>query len=219
MRTRCKPPGKGIDGLALHFVRGAEAVQVEILSPGLAELRQGLLKSVRIRILGGEIGDFRYTNPGLPLRTLDVTFGDLVVDVARLDEGELAPARMGAVTLAELVLDARAHSTTHWNGGTTIKKPACALRARCDPAEWLGRPTAEATLRLWCSGSLEEGLGQSLVRADEPACVRLASSCGASSPTCLALIFTRDRSGQVQWEEYVLGTLRLEGEQLRLGTR
>ena len=94
---------------------------MEISSPGLAELRQGLLKSVRIRIPGGEIGDFRYTNPGLPLRTLDVTFGDLVVDVARLDEGELAPARMGAVTLAELVLDARAHSTTHWNGGTTIK--------------------------------------------------------------------------------------------------
>lgn len=210
---------KGLTACLSRFVRGAEAVQVEVSSPGLAELRQGRLTSARIRIRGGEVGDFRYSKPGLPLGSLDVILGDLVVDVARLDQGELAPARMGEVTLAELVLDARAINDALGRRADNQKDLRVHFERGAIRAEWLGRPAAEATLRLWVApdpwriGSDNFWFELTSLRVSGlrlPVAWLLQSIFRSFSP-----VIDPDRfSGRI-----VLGTLQLEDQQLRLGTR
>jgi len=132
-----------------RYVRDADAMELDLSKTSAADLRQGRLTNVRVQVRGGEIGDWRFNNAGVPLETLDVMLDDLIVDLARLDASELVPARLGTLTVTDVAIDAAAINGALEQRTDNLKNLRLQFAPGTMRAEWFGAPKADVTLHLW----------------------------------------------------------------------
>jgi hypothetical protein len=129
-----------------RFVRNPRVLEIDV-GGETASLRQGRIARLRIRILDAEIGDFRRDKPGVPLRALDVTVDDLVIDVAR-PLASIRPALMQQVTIGEFTLEEKGLNDALTHMGRTFNLMRVQFRDEAVRIEYLGRPAAEVMMRL-----------------------------------------------------------------------
>ena len=132
-----------------RYVRNTDVMELDLSKTGAADLHQGRLTNVRVQVRGGEIGDWRFNQTGVPLETLDVTLDDLIVDLARLNASELVPARLGTLTVTDLAVDATAINGALEQRTDNLKNLRLQFAPGTMRAEWSGVPKADLTFRLW----------------------------------------------------------------------
>ena len=161
-RTRNAAATEGLDEAALRgrlqtgvktwlsrYVRNTDVMELDLSKTSGADLRQGRLTNVRVQLRGGEIGDWRFNPAGVPLETLDVTLDDVIVDLARLDSGELVPARLGSLTVTDVAIDAATINGALEQRTDNLRNLRLQFAPGTMRAEWSGTPTADLTLSLW----------------------------------------------------------------------
>jgi hypothetical protein len=168
-------------------------------------------------VRGGEIGDWRFNQAGVPLETLDVTLDDLIVDLARLDASELVPARLGTLTVSDVAIDGRAINDALEQRTDSLKN----LRLQFTPgtmrAEWSGAPKADLTFRLWVAPDPWKDRSDNLFFQ-----VTGVHAGGWPLPACLAQLFAGAYSPAIDpgrlSTRLVLGRLNISAQRLQLGT-
>jgi hypothetical protein len=91
-----------------RYVRGANVIDVDLPSPLPADVREGHVPFIGVRIRGGEVGDFQFDKPGIPIVAVDLRADDR--EQPHVFPGLLHECRrsIGAVTVNEIAfLDAR----------------------------------------------------------------------------------------------------------------
>jgi len=129
-----------------RFVRNPRVLEIDV-GDDIANLRQGRIGRLRIRILDAEIGDFRRDKPGIPLRAFDVTVNDLVIDVAR-PLASIRPALMQQLTIGEFTLEENGLNDALTHMGRSLNLMRVHFRDDTVQIEYLGRPAAELTMRV-----------------------------------------------------------------------
>ncbi|MBN1596629.1 LmeA family phospholipid-binding protein [candidate division FCPU426 bacterium] len=79
------------------YLRGIRDFRVEMEPFSSEQIQKGKFKKVRVRITGGEAGDFRHQNFGLPFVAAEATVTDLVVDPEKFSNGELEAWSAGVI--------------------------------------------------------------------------------------------------------------------------
>lgn len=203
-----------------RYVRAADEIDIDLPSPLPAEVREGRVPFVGIRIHGGEVGDFQFNRPGIPVTTFDVRAEDLLIDFARLSGGELPVARIGTVTINDISLDARAVNEALARSAGQERNLRVSFDQGLLTADWRGSPATTVSIRPavvpdpWRPAS--ENLAFDIDRVKLSGWrVPLASLAqlllGGFSPAIgpADAITTR----------VALGRIRLDGDHLRLGTQ
>jgi hypothetical protein len=210
-RTRNAAATEGLDEAALRgrlqtgvktwlsrYVRNTDVMELDLSKTSGADLRQGRLTNVRVQLRGGEIGDWRFNPAGVPLETLDVTLDDVIVDLARLDSGELVPCQAG-IAHGHRCGDRRGNYQRR--AGTADRQsqePAPAVRARHDARGMVrhahGRSHPQSVDR---ARSVEGRVRQSVFQSHRRACGRVAAT-GQPRSVARGRVLSRHRSRQAQ---------------------
>lgn len=204
----------------MSFVQRAERVDVELSDAPVAALRTGQIERLDIRLRDADVGDFRRRREGVPVERLDLTLANVTLDLSRLLNGEFRLARVGRVTVHDLVVDVEAVNGALRRGRGAQQRLSLHTEGGAVRVERRGSPGMEATIRL--------RIGPDPWRAEsdnlffELTGVRLA---GWRVPIAGLLQMLAGRAfspvlGPGAFEpRLVLGTLALDGQQIRLGTR
>jgi hypothetical protein len=204
-------------GLAL-YVHDAE-MDVRVSAASSEALKQGVLSMVRVRLRGGQVGDFPHHKPGIPVATLDFTAENVVLDVARLDTGQLPIARIESVMVSEFVLDGRAinDALQGWSGRERqllVFFEQGALRL-----SWSGKPEAEAVVRLAVTPDPWRPRSDNLSFKIASMRVSRWRVPVASLAQFLAAGYSPVLGPDAVTTRFSLGTVTLDGQMLRLGTK
>ena len=202
----------------MQFVRGAERLDVNVDGTA-AELRQGVVRAVHVRLVRGLVGDFRRGNAGLPVDTFDVILAGVVLDLERMQSGTFRPVQLDSATINEIVIDGRGLNEALQQGNSEQKRLRVTFDEGTIQVQRSGAPALSATLRIWVGPDPWKPLSENLffdlteLRAGGwrvPVAALLQRLVGdAFSPIVDPDQFDTQLS---------FGVLRLEDQQLRIGT-
>ena len=140
--------GRGLRAWLQNFVQHARSLSIEFAAAP-DRMQRGQLDHVTIRIAHAEIGDFRSGKPGIPVTALDLTVRDLVVDLGKLESGELELAVASEAVVEQLELDAGNVNDALRERTDDLRRLRVAFDDGVIRAEWSGEPEMQAVIRLW----------------------------------------------------------------------
>src|SRR4029453_2965694 len=140
-----------------------------------------------------------------------------VVDLARLDANELAPARLGTLTVTDVAIDAAAINGALEQRTDNLKNLRLQFAPGAMRAEWSGAPKADLTFRLWVAPDPWKDRSDNLFFQ-----VPGVHACGWPLPARLVQLLAGAFSPAIDpgrlSTRLVLGRLRISPERLQLGT-
>lgn len=139
---------RGLRAWLEHFVRHARSLSIDIAAAP-DRMRRGQLDQVTLRVAHAEVGDFRSGKPGIPVTALDLTVRDLVVDLGKLDAGELELAYAAEAIVERVELDAAGVNDAMGRRTDDLRRLRVGFDGGVIRAEWLGEPAMQAVIRLW----------------------------------------------------------------------
>jgi hypothetical protein len=151
----------GIRTWLARFLRDARQLEIDIASDHPANLTEGHMSWLGLRIRDAHAGDFRRDRPGIPLQALDIDVEDLVLDVAT-PLASIRPALMGRLTIREFALDEQAINTALAAGDKRERLLRVNFQDGAIRVEYLGRPSVEITLRPRLGADPWKGSGDNL---------------------------------------------------------
>jgi len=131
-----------------RFVRHPRVLDVDLSGDEPVDLRQGRFARLHVRILDAEIGDFKRDKPGIPLRALEMTVDDLIIDVAD-PLASIRPAMMRQLTIGEFTLEEGPANDALARMSGTLGRVRLHFQNDAIRIEYLGQPAAEVTARVW----------------------------------------------------------------------
>ena len=209
---------RGLRAWLAHFVRNARSLSIEIAAAP-DRLRRGQLDEVTLRVAHAEIGDFRSGKPGIPVTALDLTVRELVVDLGKLESGELELAHASEAVVEQVELDEAAVNDALRQRTDDLRRLRVTFDDGVIRAEWSGEPAVQGVIRLWSGADPWKPRSENLMFDVEefrvagwrvPGAGLLPLLGGISSP----LIDPERVKARV-----TLGPVRIEGGKLRVGGR
>jgi hypothetical protein len=200
-----------------RYARTSDALRIDLADSNTADLRQGLVKSARITMRNGEIGDFRFDAAGVPFETLDVTVEDLIVDI-RSDGSVLFPIKLGAFVVSDFAVDAAAVNSAMERRTDNMRNLRLLFGSGSIRADWSGKPAADLTLRVWVAHDPWKPASDNLFFAIDG-----AHASGWPLPASLLQLVAGGYSPAIDPNKIttrvVLGKLVIDATRLRIGTR
>jgi hypothetical protein len=129
------------------FVRNAKTLHVDIAATD-EQIRQGQVERIGVRITDAEIGDFRSGRPGIPVNSLELSVRNAVLDLARMDAGDLDLAYADEVAVRDLELDAAAVNQSFEGRRDDLRHLRVSFERGSIHADWRGKPAMQAVIRV-----------------------------------------------------------------------
>ncbi|MCK5242795.1 hypothetical protein KAR34_10110 [bacterium] len=134
-------------GLA-KYVRNTEDLQIFMEPFSTEKIRCGEFEQLRIRAIGGELGDFQHQDLGLPFEVLDITISQLVLDLEAAQKHRLEIISLGSLVVNEIELQDQKVNQALAKAKGDERKLRLFFKEGMIQARWLDKPQAEVDVAL-----------------------------------------------------------------------